>query len=93
MNAVLHAKSGCTIPLEDHPPGSHYEDETSFIEFMQHIMHLKAEHVAHQANRTEKRVATNESSRANKSNSATMKPIYIQGAMIATQCGFHPSTR
>ena len=49
---------------------------------------VKAEHGAHQANRTEKRVATNESSRANKSNSATMKPIYIQGAMIATQYGF-----
>src|ERR1700737_4343223 len=37
VNEELHAKSGCTIPLEDHPPGSHYEDNTSFIEFRQNI--------------------------------------------------------
>ena len=49
---------------------------------------MKAEHLAHQANRTAKRVATNEASRVNKSDIATMRPIYIQGAMIATQCGF-----
>ena len=79
--------TGCKITLETHPSVSQYEDKCTYIELMQHLLHMRAHHAFHQAAKTVKAKETTAASRLGEYDPATEKKQYIYAANLTTEIG------